>query len=284
MMGLQYASFKYDYSENLGDQIQSLAAEQFLPRLDARINRDTLGTLKLSQQHLVIMNAWFSHFPETCFPPAENIEPVFWGFHLSDAYQGKALRYFLQGAPLDYLKRHAPIGCRDQATCELLQSQGVEAFYSKCLTLTFPRRRRLPADPAVLLVDVDFLPAEAFNQKVIQVTHCVGDYYPDQLKVAMAKTLLRLYHDRAGLVVTTRLHCALPCAAMGIPVVFFGDQADRRFSPLKDLPLPIYSPKMSKQEQNQINWNPAPLEFEQEKAELRSLLNQIIQRKQRKVF
>lgn len=30
------------------------------------------------------------------------------------------------------------------------------------------------------------------------------------------------YWDNAGLIITRRIHCAMPCAAMGIPVVFSG--------------------------------------------------------------
>ena len=35
-----------------------------------------------------------------------------------------------------------------------------------------------------------------------------------------AQRLLDLYRHEAGGVITTRLHCALPCRAMGVPVIF----------------------------------------------------------------
>ena len=34
-------------------------------------------------------------------------------------------------------KIHMMQGCRDRGTMEILQAAGVEAYYSKCLTLTF---------------------------------------------------------------------------------------------------------------------------------------------------
>ncbi|WP_073095483.1 polysaccharide pyruvyl transferase family protein [Cyclobacterium lianum] len=49
-----------------------------------------------------------------------------------------------------------------------------------------------------------------------------------------------LYKRYATLVVTSRLHCALPCIAMGIPVIFFGNPLDYRVSIIGELGLKIY--------------------------------------------
>jgi polysaccharide pyruvyl transferase WcaK-like protein len=43
--------------------------------------------------------------------------------------------------------------------------------------------------------------------------------YSDAEKFEIADTLLRKY-AKAKLVVTSRIHCALPCLAMGTPVIF----------------------------------------------------------------
>jgi len=57
---------KYEHSllsvrpQNLGDEIQSLAALQFLPRVDTQFNRDTLSKAEADEPHLLIMNGWFS--------------------------------------------------------------------------------------------------------------------------------------------------------------------------------------------------------------------------------
>jgi len=45
------------------------------------------------------------------------------------------------------------------------------------------------------------------------------DYSTEESRFALADQLLRRYQD-AKLVVTSRLHCALPCLAMGTPVVY----------------------------------------------------------------
>lgn len=273
---LQYASFKYNFSQNLGDQIQSMAAEQYLPRLDCRINRDTLRDLELDKPHVVIMNGWFSHSPKTCFPPRDLLLPVFWGLHL-DLKQPHNQAYFLSSEVLAYFKRHEPIGCRDRATQSLLQAHGIQAFYSKCLTMTFPRRQHPPREPLIFLVDVDFLPGNMFKQKSERITQSVGDYYPDDLKMAMAECLLKLYRERAGLIVTSRLHCALPCIAMGIPVVFFGDAQDPRFSILQDIGQTIYPQDVTASDLIHINWNPKPLNIESEKHEMIARIRQMVQ-------
>src|SRR5690606_30999823 len=41
----------------------------------------------------------------------------------------------------------------------------------------------------------------------------------DEEKFKMAETLLKKY-AKAKLVITSRIHCALPCLAMGTPVIF----------------------------------------------------------------
>jgi hypothetical protein len=65
---------------------------------------------------------------------------------------------------------------------------------------------------------------------------------------ARAAELLNLYSDRARLIVTTLLHCALPAIALGIPVVVFypshegpGHKSDReRFSSLAEMVRVFY--------------------------------------------
>jgi hypothetical protein len=69
------------------------------------------------------------------------------------------------------------------------------------------------------------------------------------VNMARAIRLMDLYRDRAKLVITTLLHCALPAMAMGIPVVMVwppnppaGRESDRqRFSSLGAM-MPILEP------------------------------------------
>jgi hypothetical protein len=240
---LKYASLRYDHEHmNLGDSIQTLAAERFLPSLDKRFDRDTLGDVEENDIYLLIMNGWFTTRPEK-WPPGASIAPVFFGFHLNIENNKDVERIFLNDKSLEYFKRHEPIGCRDRATAKMLSERGIKTFYSKCLTLTFTRRSSEPENGKIFLVDIDPkkipLP-EAIERKAVRVSHSVPHIYPDEVKLLMAKSLLDMYKNEARLVITTRLHCALPCIALGVPVIFFGNPDEYRVAILPDLGVPIY--------------------------------------------
>lgn len=83
-MEIKYAGFNYNGLNNLGDQIQSIAAEKFIPKISKRFNRDSLSKVLSNDKHLIIMNGWFTHQPQRCFPPSDSIFPIFWGFHISN--------------------------------------------------------------------------------------------------------------------------------------------------------------------------------------------------------
>jgi len=289
---IKYCGFRYDHLTNIGDQIQSLAVEQFLPGLDIRINRDSLSKFQEKEQHLLVMNGWFSHTPNLCFPVHEPVCALFWGFHVTD--WNNTWEYVLRPESIAYLKRHEPIGCRDLTTMECFRESGINAFYSKCLTLTFPKRASEPKDGWNILVDAQHLPIpNHILKESISVSHKVPNNLPEKVKFIYARYLLNLYKENAKLVITTRLHCALPCIAMGIPVVFFGDESDYRISLLKDMGLKInhitiknktsYASEIEKDEkfdsmvfQKNVNWNAKPLDFEKEKSEMIKTFKQLL--------
>ncbi len=284
---MKFASFRYDTSVNLGDQVQSFAAEQHLPRQDTRVDRDSLNDLSGPEKTLVIMNGWFSDKPEN-WPPSAALEPVFFGFHAT-YYNGFNKRY-LEPDSIAYLKTQEPIGCRDQQTCDWLRERGVDAFYSKCLTLTFPKRDREPENGKVFLVDVEYYPvAKKLRQKGVKISQMTIPYYDDETKRKMMRQLLDTYRDEASLVITSKLHCAMPCLAMGIPVVFIGKPDDYRTTILRDMGLTIQPYRLPKNRMLRLVkwalyerlglsyvskdiWNPKVLDIETEKASIRAKL------------
>jgi hypothetical protein len=285
---MKYASFKYDRCWNLGDEIQTLATEQHLPRVDVRIDRDSLTSFEADEKHVLIFQGWFSVAPEECFPPSDAIVPIFVGFHL----RARSQAHVLSGASLDYLKAHEPIGCRDDGTRRMLESAGVRAYTTQCLTLTFPRRVREPEHGKVFIVDGDDLPIpRALRRHAVHVTHASSATMGDEEKRAAAQQLLDRYRDHARLVITRKLHCALPCLAMGIPVVFFGDlERDYRLDILRDLRIPVVRRRPNHYFVRQacrlrvvrflwdlwhglgIDWNPVPFDLEGEKERLREIV------------
>jgi hypothetical protein len=126
----------------------------------------------------------------------------------------------------------------------LLSSLGIECFLSDCLTLSFPRRIANPKQQTEIFVVsrdqkiLSILPPELSDATYI--SHYVEQRGFKQ-NIDAAASLLNTYQQRARLIVTTMLHCALPAIAMGIPVIVFypentaqGHASDReRFSSLE---------------------------------------------------
>lgn len=253
-MDVSYGLLTYDEGRrtyNLGDHVQSLAARQYLPRVDVLLNREKLGEYD-GPPVKVIMNGWFTHRPET-WVPAPSIIPHFVSFHMNSS----AADRMLSPAGVEYLRRHGPIGCRDHHTVKLLRSRGIEAHFTGCLTLTLDcYANPAPARREAILVDPFFnlptaghllgspgtalrgllrgdwlrlgrrrsLLGRAFTPprlrsfaRVTQELPSRGE--PDARKFERAEAMLRRYAD-ASYVVTSRIHCALPCLAMGVPVIF----------------------------------------------------------------
>lgn len=271
---MRYCSLKYSQSDNLGDEIQSLAAEQFLPSIDGFVDRDT-ELHAVAEPSVVILNGWFKHGPShwrenaaDCWPPSPNIYPAFVGFHI-------AFPDLLSAECVDYYRRWAPIGCRDRGTMDMLQQRGVDAYLSRCLSLTFSRRATAPAAGKVYIVegkdrlDRRLIPPDIADGAVSR-NHYVAAHLKkkNDLKRKLAGDLLREYREQARLVVTNLLHCALPCLAMAIPVVFLspyrpGDPGSYRLDPIRDL-LTVHGPG------DAIDWNPSPADVSTVAAELRT--------------
>jgi len=99
------------------------------------------------------------------------------------------------------------------------------------------------------------------------------------LKEELSQHLLDTYSRTASLVITSKIHCAMPCIAMGIPVVFIYDKNkkdDYRVSVVKDLIGINYVEESglgravsNRLRSLRINWSPAALEFEEEKKNIR---------------
>lgn len=242
---MQYGVFKYSKSNNVGDQVQSLAAAQYLPRIDHYLDRDFLNEVSSEQKIKVIMNGWFMAKPEN-WPPSDVIDPLFVAFHISQDHQSN--KKMLTPQSLAYFKKHQPIGCRDFYTQALLEKNGVEAYYSGCLTMTLPNKyQHLPKNDEIIMMDALYktqknsrdlfgflkkrwllkqvIPEEVLSSASILIQDAPR-HSSEELKFDMAEQLLERY-ARAKLVITSRIHCALPCLALGTPVLFINGDLDQ---------------------------------------------------------
>lgn len=270
---LAYTGYKLDYRINLGDEIQTIAAARLLPKIDGSVSREALN--KVTEPCIVSLNGFFMDSDN--WPPSDQVVPIPFAFHISKKYE----KNICSPAGLAYLKQYMPIGCRDKGTVKILQKHGVDAYYSKCVTLTLARREQEPANGKVYIVGVtDSLQRvipEAIRKEAIYVNQSKVELpqVPTALKQDLANHLLENYKANASLVITSRIHCAMPCIAMGIPVLFLissKKKSDYRVHLIEDIigihyinEALLFASITQNYYRKKINWNPKAADIEQEK-------------------
>ena len=226
---LTWAALTYD-TDNLGDDIQTLAALQFLPGVHALVQREWPATWNIGAETRLILNGWWMHHPERLVFMKAGLVPLLISIHLSEPNIlrrgfSSVTAFLSQPGLRSALEQHGPVGCRDWSTVELLTRAGIGAYFSGCLTttlfaLTTEQRER---DGRILLVDVPGRYATAIRRAitdpVITLTHQLPRGLDPVRRLLLAEDRLTQI-QKAKLVVTTRIHAALPCLALGTPVVF----------------------------------------------------------------
>ena len=247
---------------NLGDDIQAIAARQFLPKVDLYLERESLDSHQ--EEVFAILNGWYMHSPDH-FPPNLAVKPKITSIHISPFVAERMLNQIT----IEYFRSHEPIGCRDLYTMDLLNEHGVNAYFSSCLTLTLNRDDFATSEKGsgdILLVDpfyrytprgimglikvpqyliyttikrkrgINQLLTPDMQIRAKHLSHFLGvSRATFAERYQMAKQLLTEYAN-ARLVITSRLHAALPCLAFGTPVLFVIENADdSRFSGNLDL-------------------------------------------------
>lgn len=226
---MKHAIISYS-TTNVGDEIQSLAIKQMLDRVDFYIDREKLNTFRNQEKVKLILNGWYMDNPRN-WPPSNDIEPLFISFHIS--HNANTNKVFLNPDNVAYFKKHEPIGCRDVQTKELLESKGIDAYFSGCATLTyensFNERNNtiICADPLFNIYPYSYgkeiykrLIPEKYHNEIEYVGHKRYDVEKDvEGRFKDAEELIEKY-SKAKLVITSRIHVALPCLALGTPVIF----------------------------------------------------------------
>lgn len=261
---MKYGLFTYEKSKNnlinIGDYVQSLAAKQYLPKVDVLLERDAMDAYRGDPIKL-IMNGWFAHTVQN-WPPSDLIHPLIVSFHLNKKVADEMLG---SEEIVNYFKKHAPIGCRDYDSMYRMRKAEIESFYSGCLTTTlnydgFFFKKQPVRRNNILMADVLFkddvmkrikrnklyIIKDIFNGKIFQlkkVKKYIEDLVPEAHKnevehltcyytadssederFAHAEKILKELAS-TKVVVTSRIHIALPCLALNTPVLFvFGGQ------------------------------------------------------------
>lgn len=199
-------------STNLGDDIQTEAARRFF-KAERLVPRDRIDDWGDESTCVALCGWWrFGVLPKKA-------RVVVIGTHL--APELIAQMDALEGA-WDQLKEWVrtqgfPAGARDTHTLKALLDRGIEAQFSGCVTQTLT-----PVDAGDVRRDgrrlaVDIEPPGRGWQHVTHWREYLAGLTPQQ-RLEHASEQLSLF-GRAAFVRTTRLHCALPAAALGVPDV-----------------------------------------------------------------
>lgn len=234
---------------NIGDDIQALAAKQFLPTDSVGIDREFVGVFKSSRKVHTIVNGWYMHTKDLCWylpgvpgpakfwPPSPSIKPLLVSIHLWSEF----IPYAFSPKVVAYMKKYGPVGARDYSTLAELQKRGIPAYFSGCLTLTLKNEVAAgEREDVIYVVDLDDAALEYVKSKtssrVEWLTHCVevGRFTNPEERLHYAAQLLDKY-KRAKCVVTNRLHAAMPCLGLETPVLLIEQGDDPRFNGLREL-------------------------------------------------
>lgn len=263
---MKYANIIYDGnrtgSVNLGDDIQLLAIQHIyeymgIPEKDiVRISLSELSTYDGEYVILPISFPLYGYRKDlyiTMFSP--KIIPIFLALSIMSNNISEEEQI--------YLRRFEPIGCRDIYTMNLLREKNILAYMGGCMTATFPKKEQ-PTRDKVYIVDIPegdlkYIPDD-IKKEAIFTSQIKYDCKNPELE---AKEYLDNYAKTAKLVITSRLHCALPCTAMGIPAILMKDKYSFRF-PTVSKYIPIYT----KEKYNQINWSPDSIDYESDKKKI----------------
>lgn len=267
-------------TKNIGDYMQSLAAKQFLPNDFVYVEKEKISEFTCDEPIKVIMNGWFMWHPENWPPKEKNLIPLLTSMHFTPI----TVKEMLENGGKEYLQKHGPVGCRDTNSCDLLKKEGIDSFFSGCLTLTLGKKYSFkgkrsgvcfvdPYIPSLRIVSNDskkIYPLNALKALVYYLAHPAkvnrltkipffkgrsklltyfnasmfyhaysklfddevifnADYFTHMVPTSRDESqeslfdrteeLLRKYAS-SQYVVTSRIHCALPCVGVGTPIIF----------------------------------------------------------------
>lgn len=259
---------------NLGDPIQSYAVKLLyremginecdiipIPRYDMKNydGEECICTVNTCSTYEEL--AYDSFF----MPPSSKIHAVLFSFHINRDIPIEELEYY---------RGCMDVGCRDVFTEKKLAEFGVNTYLTGCLSLTFSRRTPEQDKNAknIYLIDVQPEFKKIIPKNIlVNATELSSIYRFDITHESNRMTEQEAfeYHNRgeeriellrntAKLVITSRLHVAAPCLAIGIPVIM--TKHDDRFGFI-DRFIPSYT----NWETDCIDWNPKPIDIEEEK-------------------
>lgn len=248
---------------NIGDYVQTLAAMNVVDISDwndvAWVERESFKSRPKNQSKKtnlkVIANGWYMHNNKS-FPVNKWITPLFTSVHIDN-------RMKMSKRNVRTFKKFEPIGCRDIDTVKKLEGVGVQAYFSGCLTLAFPKYTKKRTKEIIFVVDnihenmsgKSILSFEQFRnwkgydlflksvhpefkEEDLKKATFLGQLSDIELSIDeqfnIAKERLEIL-KKADLVVTTRIHSLMPSMALGTrAILLMQNNKDHRFKGLSN--------------------------------------------------
>lgn len=236
---MKFGLMKYSYTTNLGNEIQSIAARRFLPKVDYYIEHEKLNLFQSPKKVKLIMNGWYFDCLKS-WPPSDSIDPLLISMHFNASDDVKKVLSSKESE--DFFSSYGPVGCRDYSTLNFLNELGIDAYYSGCLTLTLektsPKTHRkyivvncyddeiidfLKTKTNLPIYDIHQESFFSFDKRFLKRearSYYLTSFFDYNEKFFLAENILKLY-ENAHCVITDRVHCAFPCLAFKTPVLFF---------------------------------------------------------------
>lgn len=224
---MKYGLMYYKSTDNIGDDIQTYAAIKYLPHIDYYIDRENLSCFVPDKKEYVsmIMNGWFIH-NKLAWPPSPYINPLLISMHFKDLKETDVGDMYLKGIGGEFLKKYGPVGARDYETIKRLENNNIDAYFSGCLTLTLEKFCKIKKKKKICLVDVSneviLKVKENTSLEIETITHSLNQRETEKKNINErmndVENILKRYQE-SSIVITSRLHCALPCLALGTTVI-----------------------------------------------------------------
>ena len=224
---MKYGLLYYKETDNIGDDIQTYVAKRFLPHIDYYIDREDLNCFVPEKKEFVsvIMNGWFLH-NKLAWPPSPYINPLLISMHFTSLESIDVGEKYLEGIGGEYLRNHQEIGCRDFETEKRLNKKNIKTYFSGCMTLTLKQFENIDKKDYIVVADVSKSVLkkikENTDREIKEITHsCSPNIIKNKTieeRMNDVENLLKTY-QAAHVVITSRLHVALPSIALGTPVI-----------------------------------------------------------------
>ncbi|PIE62665.1 MAG: hypothetical protein CSA25_04175 [Desulfobacter postgatei] len=233
-----------DAHYNLGDSMQLIALETIYSKMGIDLNK----IVRIGWHDLPCYDG-----EPVILPIVSGIESSFGALRENRQFSSKIRPVYISyvrfndmdAEDAEYLRQFQPIGCRDEYTYSQCRRFNIKAYINGCITALLPDRAKPQKNGKVFLVDpepelLQYIPNHLLEDS-ITMSHIVRSE-DDFDALSYAKVVYERYKSEARLVITKRLHCALPCAAAGIPVIFARTTLTKTLMFLDQL-MKIYQPR-----------------------------------------